>query len=553
MATSGERRSEERHRDCDLDGRQREQLFQRAEQQVFDLIVIGGGITGAGVAREATAQGLSVALLEANDLASGTSSRSSKMIHGGVRYLAQGDIPLVREAANERQILRRIAPHLTRFMPFLLPTRSAAGQAKFRTAMWTFEKLGQIPKAERHRVWNRTQLEENEPLSAVEGANGGVVYFEFLTDDARLTLANARSAAAGGALVLTHCPVEEIVVEGGRAVAVGCKSAIEGESMGAVVRGRAIVNAAGPWVDAIRALEDGGAEPKLSVTKGSHLVFPRSLLPISRTVLMSAVDRRPVFAVPRQEVTYVGTTDTFHSKPERWPAITSADVGYLLAATARSLSVKPLQQSDVIASWTGIRPLISQVGKSPSEVSRRDEVWTGPAGILSIAGGKLTAYRAMAERVVLRVSEQLGHTLKRAPTALEPLVGGDFAAPPPDPDVGVSASGEDRLIELYGSEAADVVADGGDVEAEVRQAVRREGALRLEDYWMRRSARAYFDLDAGLPHLERASKEMAALLGWHDLRRRAEVDACHDRHRHDNALFTERSKNDSIEERTQNA
>ncbi len=525
----------------DLDFRDRARTFRELESRTHDLVVIGGGITGAGLARAAAARGLRVALLEAGDLASGTSSRSSKMIHGGVRYLAQGDIALVREAATERQILRRIAPHLTRFMPFLLPTRSAAGMAKFRAAMWAFEKLGQIPPDERHEVWSAKDLATREPLAAIEGNGGAVVYFEFLTDDARLTLANARSAAADGACILTYAPVTSIELEQGRAVGVHCESALEGETLGAFVRGSVIVNAAGPWVDAIRALEGADEGPRLALTRGIHLVLPRERLPISRTVLMNAIDKRPIFAVPRGEVTYLGTTDTFHDTCEYWPSIEPEDVEYLLEATSRSFRTDPITPADVVSSWTGLRPLVSQAGKSPSEISRRDEVWTGPGGILSIAGGKLTAYRRMVERVtdsvIERIQDEQGRGNYAKAAEERPLIGGDIPAPPIDDEARAGRRQPDRLAELYGSEAAEVAADGGDVAAEVRHAVRREGALRLEDYWIRRSARAFFDVDAGLSKLEEAADEMAREFDWSETRRRDEIEACRRRHETNNVLF----------------
>jgi len=521
----------------DLDFRDREALFRTLDAQTFDLVIIGAGITGAGLARAAAGRGLSVAVLEAQDIASGTSSRSSKMIHGGVRYLAQGDVALVREAATERQILRRIAPHLTRFMPFLLPVTSIAGMAKFRAAMWAFEKLGEVAPNERHEVWSARDLAEREPLAASKKATGAVVYFEFLTDDARLTLANARSAAGDGAQIVTYARVTKIEIENGNATGVHCESTLPEETYQAFVRGRVIVNAAGPWVDAMRALEAPEEKSRLSLTKGVHLVIPRERLPISRTLLMSGPDKRPIFAVPRGDVTYFGTTDTFYPESNYWPEIETEDVDYLLGAASRTFRIDPLSAADVVSSWTGIRPLVSQPGKSPSEISRRDEVWTGPGGILSIAGGKLTAYRRMVERVVERVVERLGRGPLEAVSTDLPLVGGDSAAPIIGDDEKAGISRQSRLELLYGSEAPDVQADGGDVSAEVRQAVYREGALRLEDYWIRRSARAFFDVDAGLPTLEPASREMAQLLGWSESKRISEVEECRDRHRTNNILF----------------
>ena len=522
-----------------LDFRDRAAQFCSLEKRSYDLIVIGAGISGAGIARSAAERGLAVALVEARDIASGTSSRSSKMIHGGVRYLAQGDINLVREAATERQILRRIAPHLTRFTPFLLPVRSLAGMAKFRAAMWAFEKLGQVPSEERHEVWSAEDVASREPLAAAEGVTGAVLYNEFLTDDARLTLANVRSAGAAGADVVTYAPVVEVLVEGGRAAGIRCKSGLDGEDLSAVVRGRFVVNASGPWVDAIRALEAEGEAPRLTLTKGIHLVIPRARLPIRRAVRMSASGHRPVFAAPRGEATYLGTTDTFYPKTRYWPEIEQSDVDYLFEAVERSMRTDPLKAQDVMSSWTGIRPLVMQEGKKPSEISRRNEFWTGPAGVLSIAGGKLTAYRSMAQRVVDTVTERLGGPISPEVSHEQPLVGGDVDPAALEPQVAAQTSGStaQRLVSLYGSEATDVASDGGDLAAEVRQAVLREGALQLEDYWIRRSARAWFDGDAGLSTLEPASLEMARWLGWDEATRGAQVEACRRQHDERNHLF----------------
>jgi len=486
-------------------------LFSAAEEREFDVVVVGGGITGAGVARSAAARGLSVALIEARDIASGTSSRSSKLIHGGVRYLAQGAISLVRETARERQVLRTVAPHLARVAPILIPTRSATEMAKYRVGVALFERLGKVPREERHEVWDARQIAEHEPAAAVDGVTGAVRYYEFLTDDARLTLANARSAAADGALVLTYAPVTEILKEDGRAFGVRCESALPGEAL--------------------------HAGSRVALTKGIHLVVPHSRLPIMHTVVFEASDRRPVVAVPRGDVTYLGTTDTFHADAEYWPAIEQEEVDYLLAATARTFNTDPLSVDDVVSSWTGIRPLVAQPGKKPAEISRRDEVWTGPAGVLSIAGGKLTAYRPMAERVVDMVGKTLGQSTRPGDTDRRVLVGGDCEPAELAVERNEGSASWRRLVDLYGAEARAVDDDGGDVAAEVRHAVRNEGALRLEDYWVRRSARALYDLDAGLSTLDTASGEMAKLLGWTEGRRLDEVSECRARHARDNALF----------------
>jgi glycerol-3-phosphate dehydrogenase len=518
-----------------LDLRNRDALFDALGAKPFDVAVIGGGITGAGIARDAAMRGLSVVLIEAEDFASGASSRSSKMIHGGLRYLAMGDLALVREAASERKIVQAIAPHLARATPFVMPARSAATIAKLRTGLWTFEKLGGVPKSRRHEVWSQADLQAREPSIDAREMVGAVVYPEYLTDDARLTLANIRGAVAHGALCLNHAKVTSIILDNGRAVGLQVADTLGGAERAARVTARAIVNAAGPWVDAVRALEAPDAGIKLSLSKGVHLVVDRERLPVARTVIAPAADRRSIFVVPKGRATYIGTTDTFYPDAETWPAITAEDVDYLLAATNRFFITPPLAQADIASIWSGVRPLVGEEGKSASQTSRKDEVWIGPAGVISIAGGKLTAYRRMAERVVDDVEHALGRKPSACRTAKEPLPGGDV-----DVDAvlarlqhdGLAAHDAERLVGLYGGDTAAIVADGGDVAAEARRAVLSEGALMLEDYWVRRSARAWFGEGGGLDALAPAAAAMAPLLGWSPADQAAQVAACraiHDR------------------------
>lgn len=489
--------------------------FARLENGVFDLAIIGGGITGAGIARDAALRGLSVALLEAQDYASGTSSRSSKMIHGGLRYLAQGDVALVRESASERQVLRRIAPHLARITPFVIPTTSLATQAKLRAALWSFEKLGGVPAAEQHEVWSLDELARREPRLRRDLLNGAVAYPEFLTDDARLTLANVRSAAAAGAVVLNHARVEALVEEGGRATGLIARSTLAGEDWGARVRARVIVNAAGPWVDGVRALAAGEGGPRLALSKGIHLVLPRALLPVASTLILRAPDKRNVFAVPRGDFTYLGTTDQFYAGTDYWPEIRRTDIDYLLNAAQAAMDMDPIRDRDIVSLWAGIRPLIGEAGKKATEVSRKDEMWVGPSGVIAIAGGKLSAYRAMAARIVDAVEGRLDRRPSPCRTADLPLPGGER-----------TLDGDDRLGRLYGTEAGLIRAGGDDAAAEARHAVLREGAATLEDYWVRRSARAWFDKAAGRDALAPAADAMGLLLGWDQRRRAAEIHHC---------------------------
>jgi glycerol-3-phosphate dehydrogenase len=510
-----------------IDARQRATTCASLERQRFDLIVIGGGVTGAGIARDAALRGLSVALLEARDFASGTSSRSSKMIHGGLRYLAQGHVALVKETASERQVLRRIAPHLSKPEHFTIPTRSAAGAAVLRAGLWVYEKLGKVPATERHCCLDAAECARREPLLNMDGFNGAVVYTEFLTDDARLVLANIRSAQAAGATVVNYASVDGLLLEDGRVAGVTVQSTLPGDSRMARVLGRLVISAAGVWVDQVRMLEAGQDDPRLVLSRGIHLVLRRDRLPVNSTVVLPTRDKRMAFAVPRGRCTYLGTTDVFHDRPEYWPALERTDIDYLRAAAAMNLRTAPITDRDVVASWAGIRPLICQPGRKPGEVSRKDEIWTSPAGLVSVAGGKLSAYRAMAEHVVDLAVTRLGRPALPCRTATLPLTGGERTLSADEiARLGVDAVDGERLAQLYGDEAAGVVADGGDVAAEVRHAVTCEGALTLEDYWVRRSARAWFDERAGLDSLAPAAREMSRLLGWSEAECETQIALC---------------------------
>lgn len=499
-----------------LDARRRAKVFAELESRTFDLAVIGGGITGAGIARDAAMRGLSVALVEARDYASGTSSRSSKMIHGGLRYLAQGDIALVKEAASERQILRRIAPHLTRLSPFLIPTTNMAMTAKLRTGLWTFEKLGGVPEAEKHEVIGLAELQAREPLMRTDRLNGAVLYPEFLTDDARLVLANIRSAQGAGAVVVNHAAASELKGDG-----LAATSTLD-DGLGARIKAKLVVNAAGAWVDQVRGLEAGEGDVRMSLSRGIHLVLPRERLPINSTIIIRAPDKRSIFAVPRGAFTYIGTTDVFHDGSDYWPAPTRDDIDYLLRATEAALTIDPIRDGEIVSLWSGIRPLIAQPGKKANEVSRKDEIWTSPGGLVSIAGGKLSAYRAMAERAVDLVVDRLGTTAQPCSTAEMPLPGGSREVRL----AGLDPLAAERLAGLYGDEANEIVIAGGDIAAEAARAVTHEGASTLEDYWVRRSARAWFDDGAGLAALAPAADVMGALLGWDDAMKAGQIARC---------------------------
>ena len=494
--------------------------------QRFDVLVIGGGITGAGVARDAAMRGLSVALIEAQDLASGTSSRSSKMIHGGLRYLVSGDVAVVKESASERSTLHRIAPHLAQKTPYVIPTSSLKSKLMLRAALWAYERLGGVEREDFHEVWSKSELAEREPLIERTRLNGAVVYPEFLTDDSRLTVATVRSAIDHGAVVSTYLKAVHIRKESD--FLISAASTLPGDHSEVTISARAVVNAAGPWVDQVCGLE-GTQQTRLALSRGVHLVFDHADLPVRNTVVMRTHDARRIFAVPLGEYTYIGTTDDYHPEFEYWPPVTEEDVRYLLAGTQRVMPEGNATAENIVSVWSGIRPLVGDgSGRASKELSRKDEVWTSPSGLLSVGGGKLSAYRAMAERIVDTLVEHHRFVAKPCATAETPLPGGETSVGAHHLKGLDDAQGE-RLARLYGAEASDVVrvAAGTDlVTAEAQQAVLKEGALRLEDYWARRSSRAWFDSGAGLPILERAAQGMADLLGWDEARKTAEIDNC---------------------------
>ncbi len=519
-----------------LDARARERTLDRLERERFDCIVIGGGITGAGIAREAASRGLHVALLEASDYAAGTSSRSSKLIHGGLRYLAMGDVALVRSTALERKKIHALAPHLAEPRWLVVPARGRAALFKLRAGITAYEKLGAVEERDRHRNWGRAELAAHEPVLDTRRFGFACVYREYLTDDSRLVLANLRAAAGAGAALASRVAVDAIVREGERASGVEATDRESGRRLR--VRARCVINATGPWVDALRRLEAADAKPLLHLSKGVHIVFTAERLPARNMLILTASDRRTIFVIPRLGVVYVGTTDTTYPHgSDLWPTIDAGDVAYLLATLNESLDVEPLGADDVVAAWAGLRPLIAQPGKAPHEISRRDEVLVGPAGVVTIAGGKLTGFRPMAQETLERAAEIHGLRLATTPAGSGPLPGGDF-----DGDLGALASRLARerslpsetalrLVLCYGTEAFALAERGGEplvpgspiLAAEVDWAAQVEGALSLEDVHYRRTRAALYHPESREAGLVPTARRLARLLGWSPEREAAEI------------------------------
>ncbi len=516
----------------------------------FDAVVIGGGMAGAGVARDLALRGASVALFEKGDFSSGTTSRSSKLIHGGLRYLELGDFRLVRESLREKKTLERLAPHLVRPLPFLVPIYRGGprGLIRVQIGMWLYDLLTPGKSTDRYRVIRQVDTLALEPSIRAEGLRGAGYYFDdLLLSPERLCLENALSAVRHGARAHNYCQVEEMG-RGGRGVeSVRVRDLLSGQVH--TVRGAVIVNCAGPWVDRIRELAgvaEGGSRI-LRTTKGIHCLLPRMT---DRAIYLSGEDERMIFVIPWREFTLVGTTDTdFEGDPDRLWA-TRDEVTYLLAAAERALPDPRVAFDRVVYTYSGVRPLSWEEGLPESKVSREHRVvMEGPEGrFLSVTGTKLTCFRSLAEEVGDLVMARLGRSRpsRSAALALDGLdeeAGKVEARVWMDVSEEMAASGLSRetlqiLVETYGRgysrviELARKLPDGTDrlcprnpeIVAQLHQAVREEMAVSLQDVLLRRTGIG-LSLCQGLDCAEAIGRRMAELCGWSPRRLDAELSA----------------------------
>lgn len=410
----------------------REQVLAEMQRSPIDILVIGGGITGAGIALDAAVRGMKVGLVEMQDFAAGTSSRSTKLVHGGLRYLKQLEIGVVAEVGRERAIVYENGPHVTTPEWMLLPLYKGGTFGKFSTSIGlrVYDFLAGVRRNERRMMLNVEETLSKEPLLKREGLKGGGYYVEYRTDDARLTIEVMKKAVEAGALSVNYAKVETLQYDkDGKITGALVKDTISGAEY--AIKAAKIINATGPWVDDIREMDGSKKGKTLRLTKGVHLVFDKGRFPLRQSVYFDTQDGRMVFAIPRAGKTYFGTTDTNYKGSTVNPVMTLEDRTYLLKSVNFMFPELKLTSADVESSWAGLRPLIQQEGKSPSEISRRDEIFVSESGLISIAGGKLTGYRKMAETVVDKVVDLLGqeggsvHYVKSA-TKTIPISGGNL-------------------------------------------------------------------------------------------------------------------------------
>jgi len=379
----------------------RESIVEKLENNRFDLIIVGGGITGAGIALDAVTRGLNVALLEMNDFASGTSSRSTKLVHGGLRYLKQFEIKEVAELGKERSIVYENGPHVTTPELMLLPFHQGGTFGKTMTSLGLtlYDRLAQVKKEERRVMISKDEVINKVPFIKSQGLKGGGVYVEYRTDDARLTLEVMKAAHEKGACILNYAEVIEFLYDNDKKIT-GLKFKDKVSNTIRQVNSNVVINASGPWVDSLRKLDYARNNKHLQLSKGVHIVFDSSVFPLKQAVYFDTHDKRMVFAIPRNGKTYVGTTDDFYEGSPSDMDVNKQEVQYLLTAIKDMFPSLQLSEKDVESSWAGVRPLIYQEGKDPSEISRKDEIWEAESNLVTIAGGKLTGYRKMAETIV---------------------------------------------------------------------------------------------------------------------------------------------------------
>ncbi|WP_156576429.1 aerobic glycerol-3-phosphate dehydrogenase [Bacillus luti] len=522
--------------------KQRKDVLNGVNKQELDVIVIGGGITGSGIALDGATRGLSTIVFEMQDFAAGTSSRSTKLVHGGLRYLKQLEVKMVAEVGKERAIVYENGPHVTTPEWMLLPFHTGGTFGSFSTSIGlrVYDFLAGVKRSERRKMFNREETLNKEPLVKQDGLKGGGYYVEYRTDDARLTIEVMKEAIEHGAKAVNYAKVDSFLYKDGKVCGVRVIDLLDGEVY--EVYGKKIVNAAGPWVDTLREKDNSKKGKVLQLSKGVHLVIDQKRFPLGQAIYFDTPDKRMVFAIPRGGKTYVGTTDTFYDKDAAVPHMTTEDRTYIINAINYMFPSVKITEKDVESSWAGVRPLIYEEGKNASEISRKDEIWTSESGLITIAGGKLTGYRKMAEMVVDYVTNLLqkeGHSAyPKSDTKHMPISGGHVSGSHGFPAFVAKKAGEgtkyglttaqaEEFAKFYGSNV-DVLFDLAkkhkdeakeynmplDVLIPLVYAMDYEMTAKPVDFFVRRRGAVFFNIYWVYEWKEAVINYMATKLGW---------------------------------------
>lgn len=535
----------------------------RLRADVFDVLVIGGGITGAGIALDAAARGLRVALVEKSDFASGTSSRSTKLVHGGLRYLAQHRFRLTREALSERSLLQRLAPHLVEPIPFLFPIYHKRTEVwRVNTGLWLYDLMAGLRRTRVHRQLNRQAVLQRAPRLNPTGLRAGFLYYDARTDDARLVVEVLKAAVEYGAVAANYVEAERILNDTGRAAGVIAHDRLSGESF--PITARKVVVATGVWLDQILAAsnpnDQSATRKRVRPAKGVHIIVPRDRMGCETAVAFPTPDNRLMFVIPWQGAVLIGTTDTDYDGPLDNPRADRSDLDYILNVVNAAFPGTDLTDADVISIQAGLRPLIDSGEATTAAVSREDRVFEIPDGTIAIAGGKLTTYRRMGRKVIdlvvarLRAERVLGRKLrsrtgniriggypenKRARFArITSLLRRRRRRVGAVVPASISPAVSRRLWRTYGANWLGVlslvsenprlgepIVAGVDVlRAEAVWAVRNEMAQSLLDVLARRTHLAQLDRDQGRVVAPEIARLIAADLGWDEAEIRRQVE-----------------------------
>ncbi|MEX5980698.1 glycerol-3-phosphate dehydrogenase/oxidase [Staphylococcus haemolyticus] len=520
----------------------REVIKKNLQNEEYDVVIIGGGITGAGIALDASQRGMKVALVEMQDFAQGTSSRSTKLVHGGLRYLKQAQIKVVAETGKERAIVYENGPHVTTPEWMLLPMHKGGTFGKFTTnlGLTAYDRLAGVKKYERKKMLSKKQTLNKEPLVKKDGLKGGGYYVEYRTDDARLTIEVMKRAEENGAEILNHTKSTNFIYDSKSKVrGIEVQDLLTGEMY--EINAKKVINAAGPWVDEVRKKDYTRNNKQLRLTKGVHVVIDQSKFPLRQAVYFDTEkDGRMIFAIPREGKAYVGTTDTFYDNDKTKPLTTQEDRDYLIDAINYMFPDVNVKDEDIESTWAGVRPLILEDGKDPSEISRKDEIWEGKSGLLTIAGGKLTGYRHMALEIVdllaKRLKQEYKLTFAECKTKHTPISGGDVGGSAnfesfverkveEGKAIGLQADVAKRLASKYGSNVDKLyniaqIAQDKDLKlplelyVELVYSVQNEMVFKPTDFLIRRSGKLYFNINEVKQYKDAVVEELAKLLNY---------------------------------------
>lgn len=515
-----------------LGPQERDEAWQRLDGGQFDVLVIGGGVTGAGAALDATTRGLSTALVEARDYASGTSSRSSKLFHGGLRYLEQLDFTLVREALRERELmLTRLAPHLVTPVSFLYPLEHRLWERPYVGAgLALYDTLGGKSSLPRHRHLTRTAARSLCPALRPDALLGAVRYYDAQVDDARHTMTLARTAAHHGAVVRSSTEVVELLRDAGRITGAVIRDTDTGTTT--EVRARVVINCTGVWTDDVQRLSGDRGRFHVRASKGVHLLVPRDRIN-SDTGLILRTEKSVLFVIPWGSRWIIGTTDTPWTLDKAHPAASRRDIEYLLNRVNEVLTV-PITREDVVGVYAGLRPLLSGESEETSQLSREHAVAQSVPGLVSAAGGKYTTYRVMARDAVDAAAEDLGRPVPRSVTERVSLLGADGHAAmvnrlePLAAELGVPTWRLERLLGRYGSLVEEMLAPAREeprlrepvpgapeyLGAEIRYAATHEGAVHLDDLLTRRTRISIETTHRGTESAQAVAELVAPILSW---------------------------------------